>query len=516
MEPVPTSPPEPEGRRWRGKPGFVAALATVVAASAVAVVAGRSEGKSSRADTAAAVRQVIVPPPATTPPVTEPPAPPTTEPVTSSSSTTTITVAKLPQQPVTTPRQAAARAPAPPPVPLTLSAALQQAFGGVNGCLFVEDQGTATTTVFDSNSGGSFTPASTQKLLVAAAALSRLGPDFRFETKVVASRPPQDGTLDEAWLVGGGDPYLATPDYAAYLATKPRTVDLPPTPLAALADELVAMGVRNIPAGLHPDESRYEPQRSVPSWKPSYVAEAEVGSLGALTVNEGLSGWGPNQKVAPDPAVSAATALGRLLGDRGVAVPGPSGGGKAPADGVVVGSLRSAPLSQIVTGMLRASDNYVAEMLVKELDRQYGGPGLTAGGTTRVVEELGRLGVPVDGVHLNDGSGLDTGNRATCRALLGTLNLSRLTPFSVLDSGLAVAGHSGTLAKRYAGSPADTRLAAKTGWINGCAAMVGRLAPTESQPTRRFALIFNGSFGWPTAQAIEDRVVGILAGNLAL
>ena len=104
---------------------------------------------------------------------------------------------------------------------------------------------------------------------MAAAALSRLGPDFRFETKVVAARPPQDESLDEAWLVGAGDPYLATPDYAAYLATRVRTADLPLTPMAALADELVARGVRAIPGGLHPDESRYEPQRSVPSWKPS-------------------------------------------------------------------------------------------------------------------------------------------------------------------------------------------------------------------------------------------------------
>jgi D-alanyl-D-alanine carboxypeptidase/D-alanyl-D-alanine-endopeptidase (penicillin-binding protein 4) len=164
---------------------------------------------------------------------------------------------------------------------------------------------------------------------------------------------------------------------------------------------------------------------------------------------------------------------------------------------VVIATVWSAPLGEIVAGMLRASDNYVAEMLVKELDRHYGGPGLTAGGTARVVEELGSLGVPVDGVHLNDGSGLDVGNRATCRALLGALNLSRTARFSMLDSGLAIAGRTGTLAK----------------WINGAAAMVGRIVLS---PTRRFALIFNGQFGWPHAQAVEDHVVAALTGNLPL
>jgi serine-type D-Ala-D-Ala carboxypeptidase/endopeptidase (penicillin-binding protein 4) len=176
--------------------------------------------------------------------------------------------------------------------------------------------------------------------------------------------------------------------------------------------------------------------------------------------------------------------------------------------------VRSAPLGQIVAGMLRASDNYVAEMLVKELDHHFAGPGLTAGGTARVVQELGRLGVPVEGVHLNDGSGLDTGNRATCRALLGALGLSRKPSFAILDSGLAIAGRTGTLAKRcYIGSPAEVRLAAKTGWINGCAAMVGRIA---QDPTRRFALIFNGQFGWPHAKDVQDRVVTALTSNLPL
>lgn len=503
MEPVATGAADTK-EGGRGKQGLVAALVTVVAATALAAMVSRS-GEEPEAASAAAVRQVIVPPPATTPPVTEAPAP-APESTTSSSSTTTT--AARPATTAAPPRPVAARQPVPPPVPLTLTAALQQAMGGLSGCLVVEDEG---TTVFDQGSGSAFVPASSQKLLVGAAALSRLGADYRFETKVLAAGPPQDGTLHDAWLVGGGDPFLATPDYISYVATKRRTAAFPLTAMTALADEVVGMGVRSIPGGFRTDDSRYPPERSVPTWKPSYVTEAEVGSLGALTVNEGLQSWGPNQKVAADPAISAATALGRLLTDRGVSLAGPTNGGNAPADGVVIATIRSDTVAQIVAAMLRASDNYAAEMLVKEIDRQAGGPGLTASGTARVLEENARLGVNVDGVRMNDGSGLDTGNRATCRALLGSLNLSRQAQFSVLDSGLAIAGHTGTLARRYVGSPAEVRLAAKTGWINGAAAMVGRIA---GQPTRRFALLFNGSFGWPTAQATQDRIVGILTSNL--
>lgn len=507
MEPATTATTEIRASRWHRKPGVLAAMVTVVVATGLAAVVTHSGGEPSDPASAAAVRQVVIPPPDQMPPVTEPPAPPP-EPVTSSSSTTTVTVPPV-AAPATTPPPTAAGQPAPPPpVPLTLSAALQQALGGLSGCLVVQDEG---TTIFDHGSDSAFVPASSQKLLVGAAAISRLGADFRYETKVLATRPPQDGVLHDAWLVGGGDPFLATPEYISYVATKRRTAALPLTPMTSLADELVSLGIRSVPGGLRTDESRYEPQRSVPSWKPSYVTEAEVGSLGALTVNEGLQAWGPNQKVAADPATGTAAALGRLLSERGVSLADPTAGGKAPADAVVIATVRSAPVSEIVAAMLRASDNYAAEMLVKEIDHRAGGAGLTAGGTARVLEENARLGVNVEGVRMNDGSGLDTGNRATCRALLGSLNLSRQPRFSILDSGLAIAGHTGTLSKRYVGSPAEVRLAAKTGWINGAAAMVGRIA---GQPVRRFALLFNGSFGWPTAQATQDRIISLLTSNL--
>jgi len=69
------------------------------------------------------------------------------------------------------------------------------------------------------------TPASTQKLLVAAVALSVLGPDFRFATKLVAAEPPRDGIAGGLWLVGSGDPLLSTPEHAAFLATKPKAQD---------------------------------------------------------------------------------------------------------------------------------------------------------------------------------------------------------------------------------------------------------------------------------------------------
>ncbi|MGH8994363.1 MAG: D-alanyl-D-alanine carboxypeptidase [Acidimicrobiia bacterium] len=447
------------------------------------------------------VRMASAPRPAPTTTAAPVTAPPTTAPPVVEVATTTTTVAA---PPVTAP-------PPPPPVavaaaaPATFGARLEQAMAGTPGCLVVERDGVV---LFERNPLLSLVPASSQKLMVGIAALARLGPDFRFETQVVAPVAPTDGRLDNAWLVGAGDPYLDTPDYIAYAASKPRLVTRPLPPLTTLAAALVAAGVRDIPGGLYPDESRYDTARSVPTWKPSYVREAEVGSIGALTVNEGFDSYGSSQVVAADPAANTTRALTAMLHERGVAAaepgPAPDGSRTAPA-GVVVASVRSAPLGAIVSAMLRASDNYSAEMLLRELDRQTGGPGTTAGGAARVVEEMARAGVGTEGVHLNDGSGLDLGNRSTCRALLGALALSARPDFSAAGEGLAVAGRSGTLLKRFLGTPVEGRLAAKTGWLSGAAALVGRI------DSLRFALVVNGNFNWATAAALQQRVVAVLA-----
>lgn len=445
--------------------------------------------------------------PTTAAPTTSPPTAAVPAVVVVASTTTTVAVPAV--QPAAAP-PAPAPAKAAPALPLTFEARLDQALAGTPGCLLVEQDGAI---IFERNPVTPLVPASSQKLMVGIALVARLGPDFRFETEVVAPAPPGgDGRLDDAWLVGAGDPFLATPDYIAYAASKPRLVSLPLTPLTTLADALVAAGVRDIPGGLHGDESRYDTARSVPTWKPSYVREAEVGSIGALTVNEGLASWGPSQAVASDPAANATGALTTMLNERGVtsAPPGPppDGSRTAPAGGVVVASVRSAPLAAIVAATLRASDNYAAEMLLRELDRQTGGAGTTAGGAARVVDEMGRAGVGTEGVHLNDGSGLDLGNRSTCRALLGALTLSSRPDLSAVAEGLAVAGRTGTLATRFLGTPVEGRLAAKTGWISGAAALVGRI---DGAPARRFALIVNGNFNWATAKALQDQVVTVLA-----
>jgi D-alanyl-D-alanine carboxypeptidase/D-alanyl-D-alanine-endopeptidase (penicillin-binding protein 4) len=370
------------------------------------------------------------------------------------------------------------------------------------------------------------TPASTQKVLVAIAALAVLGPDFRFETKVVSDGRPHDGAVGTLWLVGAGDPTLATPEYARWLKDRARYQLRQATPLAGLATGLAAAGVRAVTGGIVGDDSRYDRARTVPTWKPSYITENEVGPLGALLVNDGFDVFDPSLAApaaavggtspvpradhrADDPAVHAAAELTRLAGDMGITVAAPPTAGQRPVDGIVtLATVRSAPLSDIVAGMLRESDNTAAELITRELGVARAHDGSTAAGTKAVVEALAGAGLPTAGLRLGDGSGLEATNRATCSLLAAALRRPDRTGAPLLAPLLAVAGRSGTLTLRLADTPLEGKLRAKTGSLDGVSGLAGYL---DGRRALSFAVLANGNLSDAAGRLLQDRLAAVLA-----
>jgi D-alanyl-D-alanine carboxypeptidase/D-alanyl-D-alanine-endopeptidase (penicillin-binding protein 4) len=271
-----------------------------------------------------------------------------------------------------------------------------------------------------------------------------------------------------------------------------------------LVPELLAAGVRRVPGGIHGDDSRYDRTRFLPTWKPSYIQEADVAPLGALEVDDGLDQWHP-PTLTSDPAAHAAGVLARLASEAGIAV-AQGTDGTAPAGSVVLASVQSPPLADIVTQMLRDSDNTAAEMLTRELDRANGGSGTTAGGVAVVERVAAQLGLPTAGLALVDGSGLSPTDRVTCDTLLDAEQLGSQPRFAAMGL-LSVAGKFGTLFDRFLGTPAVGHVEAKTGSIDGVAGLVGRM--DEHQPIS-FAFLINGSISDATGVAYEDRIVAAL------
>lgn len=392
-----------------------------------------------------------------------------------------------------------------------LEVALGRALAGTSACVEARSGGAPVVTM-----GADLTlaPASNQKLLVGLATLARLGPGFRYETKLVAREPARGGRVGDVWLVGAGDPFLATPEYAGFVEGQPLTRGRPVTQLSVLADQLVGAGVLAVDGAVSADDSRHSRERALPTWKAAYLADREVGPLGALVANDGWSAWTPGRAPAADPALHAAAELMRLAGAKGVAFSAATGiprRASPPAEQVVLATARSAPLSELVAAMLRESSNLAAELFVRELGARTG-EGTTAAGLVEVRRQLLARHLPLAGVELVDGSGLDVSNRATCEVLLAALlEASPQGPdrgLAGLTEGLAVAGRSGTLVNRMTRAPLAGRLRAKTGALDGVVALTGFVAGRREV---MFAFVANGSFSTERGRVLQEQVASALA-----
>jgi len=386
-----------------------------------------------------------------------------------------------------------------------LQRALDQAVAGTNAC-FVVDQGGAPLATRTADAP--LIPASTEKLLTAASALAILGPDTKLETRALAPQAPASGSVDRLYLVGGGDPLLGTPEFQGTLDEEPETRGTFITPLAALADGIVNAGVKRIPGGIVADDSRYEPLRYLPTWKSTYRTDGQVGPLGALTVNRGFSVFKPKPVPVDDPALFAAQELTRLLTARGVSVGAPTHATAAP-NAVEVAKVESAPMKDVVSEVLRVSDNLAAELLTREVGLKVAHQGTTVEGTKATAAKLAELGLPTANLTLIDGSGLDRGDRVTCQLLAATLNLGSRPEFTSLWSGLPVAGQTGTLVDELRNGPLTGRVRAKTGSLDGVTGLVGLVDATRPL---RFAFVANGEFTEAGGIGLRARVAGIVAG----
>lgn len=323
-------------------------------------------------------------------------------------------------------------------------------------------------------SGGAI-PASTTKIVTSAAALLALGPEHRFETRVVDAGPRR------VVLVGGGDPFLEpAPPAGEDAPSYPSRADV--TTLAArTAAELTAEGRRRV--RVEYDAGLFTGPAASPQWEPDYVPDGVVSPITALWVDQGRSPTGFGR--VADPALTAATTFATALADAGITVVGAPTPGTAPAGAAPVASVTSAPLREIVEHVLQVSDNEASEVLLRHVGIASGGEGSFAGGRRGVVRTLGEAGVDTTPATLYDGSGLSRRSSMPPGVLLDVLRLATTRPElgSVL-TGLPVAGFTGSLALRFEDAPAEGRgrVRAKTGTLTGVSSLAGIATDVDGNP----------------------------------
>jgi D-alanyl-D-alanine carboxypeptidase/D-alanyl-D-alanine-endopeptidase (penicillin-binding protein 4) len=205
-----------------------------------------------------------------------------------------------------------------------------------------------------------------------------------------------------------------------------------------------------------------------------------VSPITALWVDQGRQAPGLVERVA-DPAAVAAADFAGLLRRQGITVLGAPTETTAKASAERVASVDSAELVEVVQHVLEVSDNEGAEVLARHVGLAEDRPGSFAGGTDAMRAVLQRLGVPMQGAVIEDGSGLSRGNRLPTRAILGAL-ATALDPdhptLRGLVEGLPVAGFTGSLGYRFTqrSEAGLGRVRAKTGTLTGVHGLAGVVA----------------------------------------
>jgi D-alanyl-D-alanine carboxypeptidase/D-alanyl-D-alanine-endopeptidase (penicillin-binding protein 4) len=409
-------------------------------------------------------------------------------------------------------------------------------------------------------------PASTMKMFTSVLAFERLGPDWRFRTRVLRTGPLEaDGTVRGDLVVqGDGDPsfsrrwWAGGEDGSGYDA-----------PARALARRVAQAGVKRVTGAVVGDASAFEARTIPDGWLTRYAGSAYAAPFGALSIDENVAvvdvfpdgrvalepattgirvenavrvvggrgtalhvyrapdghviARGTIGRAAPprrllvtvaDPTLFTAGAVQAALAAEGVAVDGGLRAGAAPADAAPVAELVSPPLSELVATMNRESINHYAELIFRDAVR---GPARDAVGSAAAGNALlGRflaeqVGAAPEAVSVTDGSGLSTLDHVTARAMVQLLAYAHRAPFGpAFHASLPVAGESELMRYRMLGTPAVGNLHAKTGTTDEVIALGGYVTAADGE-ILAFSFIFNGRDRW-NARATIDAMGGTLAG----
>ncbi len=367
--------------------------------------------------------------------------------------------------------------------------------------------------LFDQSGAEPRIPASNQKLLVAAASVSTIGPERRFETSVYRGAEP--GVVV---LRGGGDVLLGSGK------SQPDDV-VGHAGLQTLAERTVkALTENGIPAAetLHVvlDDTLFAGPALHPTWQQPDIDSGQIAPIYPLALNSAwLEGDNPDNERYADPALAAADAFRVALADaakmKGLKVDDGLTRGAAPDDAERLASVESARVVDQAEHMLLVSDNYLAEALARMTAVSAGEVPSFAGGTSAVVAAVARLGVPVDSLVLADAAGLSLRNRMSAgqlAAVVRTMAASDRPGLREVLDGLPVASLDGSLAERFDDAAGAGVVRAKTGTLFTATSLTGYVVDRDGR-LLVFSFVANGlESNILEARAAVDAAASALAG----
>ena len=344
--------------------------------------------------------------------------------------------------------------------------------------------------------------ASNTKLFTTAAALARYGVAGRLSTEVKGTGTlEEDGTYrGDLYLVGAGDPTFGSSSFARRSYGGGASVQ-------SLAADLEEIGIRRVTGRIYGDESKFDALRGGPD--SGYRISPYVGPLSGLSYNRGLATESGRGYQSNPPAFAAAR-LDGALSKAGISVKGAPRSKRTPAGATPLVKVASPTMARLAALTNKPSDNFFAEMLVKDLALQANGKGTTRGGARLAAAFARRLGGGPAG--LADGSGLSRANRAApYRVANLLLAMRKRDEFAAVTSSLSSAGRDGTLGARLRGGAAQGRCRGKTGTISGVTTVSGYCTARSGQ-VYVYSILMNG-VNASGGRAIQDRMLNAIAAS---
>jgi D-alanyl-D-alanine carboxypeptidase/D-alanyl-D-alanine-endopeptidase (penicillin-binding protein 4) len=405
-------------------------------------------------------------------------------------------------------------------------------------------------TLYARNADHLFVPASNTKLFTTALALTRLGPDYRFKTSVIA----EDENLV---LIGRGDPSMSARQYPY---SKEPSDGNPLQAIEEFADQLVGGGLKKVQGDVIGDDTRYPWIPYPAAWSiedriweygapvsaltlndnridvvispgtmegdPAFISIKPAFELFTIQnrvvttasgkreifVHEGFDsteivfdGTIPiadsgetNQLAIPDPALFASQALRDALIRRGVDVHGRSaarhryaGQQAEPLTGQELASRVSPPLIELLQVIDKVSQNLHAEIMLREVGAIRRNDGTAKAGLAELHDFLAEAGISETEYYFADGSGLSRMNLVTPSAVTKLLTYMYAMPHREQWMGLLpVGGEDGSLRYRFKGHPEARAIQAKTGSLSHVRALSG-YAESARYGNVAFSIILN-------------------------
>ncbi len=328
-------------------------------------------------------------------------------------------------------------------------------------------------------------PASTNKVLTAAAALLTLDRQARISTRVVAGTQNAQGPVV---LVGAGDPTLsaAPPGVETWYRDAPRLSDL--------VEQIRRSGMT--PTAVQVDTSAFSGPTMAQGWDASDVDNGDIAPIESAMIDAGrIQPSTVNSRRSPTPALDAGRELAKALGLDPNAVKIAS----APSGARQLAVVQSAPLVERLSEMMDHSDNVMAECIAREVAAAINRPRSFAGAADAVANRLSTAHVDTTGAALMDSSGLSVDDRLTAKTLDGVVQAAagpdQPALRGLLDL-LPIAAGSGTLADRFTDAATNQGpagwLRAKTGSLTAINALTGVLTDRSGR-VLTFAFISNSA-----------------------